>query len=309
MAVELSPDWEARFLLWLQTALGETGSRLLGVFSIFGEPAFIFFVFSLLYFGYRKETAIRAGTVVLMSLLWNPMIKNAVRRLRPYMVHPEIVCYKPAAAGNIYDPEVQGYSFPSGHATVVSSLGGAVSRLFRKKWIWILSAAVTVLTALSRMAVGVHYPTDVVFGIVLGIVSVIAVNFLEARIRDRRVLFLILALTTVPGFFYCTSEDFFSCAGLLYGFFLGSLYEERIVRFGDLRSPVKILVRVLLGAVLVIGISQGLKALFSLLPGELPGKGIMRTIRYFLAAFAMTGLYPLCFRRLRLEDTDIEAET
>ena len=79
MAVELSPDWEARFLLWLQTALGETGSRLLGVFSIFGEPAFIFFVFSLLYFGYRKETAIRAGTVVLMSLLWNPMIKKIGR--------------------------------------------------------------------------------------------------------------------------------------------------------------------------------------------------------------------------------------
>ncbi len=66
-------------------------------------------------------------------------------------------------------------SFPSGHAAAFGALAGAMLGNRFHAWKWYLLAAAVI--AISRIAVGVHWPSDVIIGITLGF----AAGFLIAR--------------------------------------------------------------------------------------------------------------------------------
>lgn len=105
------------------------------------------------------------------------VIKEIVREPRPTPFYPEFVPHS--------------YSFPSGHTVFAMTLTVAVwAVLAGSAWRWplvIALSALTLLTAWSRLYIGVHYPMDVVGGIVGGISSALVVlgawNFLFARKR------------------------------------------------------------------------------------------------------------------------------
>ena len=305
MGTEFSLSWEVPFIVWLQQLFGEN-STVISFFSLFGEELLLTFVFGTLYWGFRKKAGIRVGVILMTSLLWNPLIKNIFYRIRPYIAHSEIQCLKPVAKGDIYDSVIQGYSFPSSHATAAVSCYGSIARYFKARWLYALTAVLVLLVGLSRIIVGVHYPTDVIGGYLLGILSIIIIECLERVIRDRRVLYLLLALTAIPGFFYCTTEDFYTCAGLLFGILPAILFEERFVKFKDARNVFKIIVRVLLGAAVFLGLNEGLKAVFQLTAASGKAALLLRTVRYACATFVSVGIYPMLFKPLRLEEKEIE---
>lgn len=89
------------------------------------------------------------------------VLKNLVGRARPFSAFPEMLLLIPASAD---------YSFPSGH----TSSSFASASLFRYKRSWgvlaIIAAMIpAALIAFSRMYLFVHYPGDVMAGILLGI--------------------------------------------------------------------------------------------------------------------------------------------
>lgn len=63
------------------------------------------------------------------------------------------------------------FSFPSGHALGAAMLAMIVSLIYRRKLIIVLIWALALLIAVSRIAVGVHSPVDIIGGIIMGIVS------------------------------------------------------------------------------------------------------------------------------------------
>jgi membrane-associated phospholipid phosphatase len=85
-------------------------------------------------------------------------IKSIVQRERPFKKIPAIE--KLSTGGDA--------SFPSGHTTEAFAMAAALSLLFRKKEIMIPVYIWAFLVAYSRMALGVHYPSDVLFGAALG---------------------------------------------------------------------------------------------------------------------------------------------
>ena len=111
----------------------------------------------------------RCGICMLLSMaltfiLGNLILKNVVARPRPFTVATEVVL-------KIAKPLE--YSFPSGHTMSAFSAATALF-LFHKRWgvaALLLAAAI----GFSRMYLFVHYPTDILAGVVLGCVDALLI--------------------------------------------------------------------------------------------------------------------------------------
>ncbi|MBQ6824793.1 MAG: phosphatase PAP2 family protein [Clostridia bacterium] len=116
------------------------------------------------------------GVALLLGLLLGEYgIKILVQRPRPFTE---------LAGLQLLIPEPAGFSFPSGHTT--SSFAAAVSLFFyHKKW-GAAALAMAGLVGFSRMYFTVHYLTDVLFGIALGIACAFAARWIVERIDQKR---------------------------------------------------------------------------------------------------------------------------
>lgn len=146
------PDY-ARFLQFWTDALGPNTWRVLVVAAA-------------LWAWYRgaRRLAVWAVVTIAVSGLLNLAVKEIVDRARPVL--PDPVSWAPGA------------SFPSGHAMAAATgtsvlvlmllprLGSRAARISA----WALAAALTLFVAYTRVALGVHWLSDVVAGVTLGVV-------------------------------------------------------------------------------------------------------------------------------------------
>ena len=99
--------------------------------------------------GYYMLTVGFVGTIV------NQFLKLVFRIPRPWVKDPDFRIVESARA------EATGYSFPSGHTQNVFASFGCLGRWTKRTWLRVVCAVVIVLTAFSRMYLGVHTPLDV----------------------------------------------------------------------------------------------------------------------------------------------------
>ena len=98
------------------------------------------------------------AAVLIFVLIVSQGLKAIIFRERPFVTHPSIE--KLSEAGSS--------SFPSGHTLEAFAIAAVLSFLFSKKKITIPVYIWAALVAYSRMALGVHYPSDVLAGIIIG---------------------------------------------------------------------------------------------------------------------------------------------
>ncbi len=161
---------DERILLWVQENVrSEKVTPFIQTLTRLGDYGLLWIVFSMALM-LNKDTR-KAGKLSLVSIalcffLNNMIIKNLVDRDRPYEALDEL---------KILIERQPDSSFPSGHAA--NSLASAIVffNLFKKKKskYGILTAGLVM--ALSRVYVGVHYLSDVLVGISVGILSGVSV--------------------------------------------------------------------------------------------------------------------------------------
>ena len=140
----------------------------------------IILTFVLLCFKKTRKAGIYSALGLIGSLLVNNMIlKPLVARTRPYD------CQELIDRGLILIGKAEhDYSFPSGHTAASFASAVSMYRYLPKKWMSISAIVLATLIALSRLYIGVHYPTDVLGGFISGLVIGIAVNLIaDAVVR------------------------------------------------------------------------------------------------------------------------------
>ena len=291
--------WEVNLIEWLQAHIGGAVISILSPFSMFGEELLLILILGFIYWSYDKKLGRAVGLSAIIGLAWNTMIKNVVLRRRPYFDHEGIKILRVVEPkADIYDIAAQGYSFPSGHSTNAATVFGALAVCLRKRWVTVLAILIPLLTGISRIVVGAHYPTDVLAGWLLGIVSVVIVHALQKRVKNTLALYGILLVTAVPGFFFCKSADYFTAIGLMIGFMGGTLLDDRCVHFENTHKPLWMVARLIGGLAVYLALNTLLKLPFPIafLSGGTTAALLVRCARYAIVAFVDFGVYPMLFR-------------
>ena len=124
----------------------------------FGIPVLLFGLSYIQKDPLTRKRALYIGASVLTAVVVTNILKYSVNRPRPFETYPFIE--KVTSGGSP--------SFPSGHTSDAFSLATAISIAYPKWYVIVPSYAWASTVAYSRMALGVHYPSDVLAGAIIG---------------------------------------------------------------------------------------------------------------------------------------------
>ena len=177
-------SWDAGFLLYIQEYIrSDFLNPIMKVLTHSGDKGILLIVLILALIIIPRTRAIgimSTISIAIEALLNNVLLKNIIARTRPYDEIEGLI--------NLVGKQSD-YSFPSGHTGAAFAVAGAMlvvalfglpmieksGEISRKdpslsfKLISVLLIMYATLLAFSRMYVGVHYPTDVLCGLLLGL--------------------------------------------------------------------------------------------------------------------------------------------
>ncbi len=170
-----------------------------GFFTLLGEEFIVAGIILVLFLLWNKNIGERILLTLLTATTFTTGLKG-IGRLRPYAANV-------VPSGNIDVADLGATSsFPSGHATCISSIciGGTLP-FYQKKVFPILASCggiLILLVSLSRLYFGVHYPTDILAGLAIGTISSLLWSVIYNKIYQQRLyIFLAIALCTIPCLF------------------------------------------------------------------------------------------------------------
>jgi len=173
--------WEGRLLLWIQENLrAEWLNPVMRCITSLGNEGifWIALIIALFFFKKTRKLAVCcAVSMVLTLLLVNVALKPMFARVRPYVLLENL---------SIIVKQPGDHSFPSGHSAHALACSWVIFRLCRKKY-GVPLLILGILVALSRLYVGVHFPTDVLAGCAAGMamaeITIFAVRKFKLKVK------------------------------------------------------------------------------------------------------------------------------
>jgi len=164
-------DWDQKIILKVNGIGGKAFTILLKVISFLGrETIWIFLMVYYLFIIYDPRLFSYISSIFLLGVVIIAPIKKCFNRDRPFETLKDI---------RVLERKPMSRSFPSWHAYNVASQGLLLAFLLNSIGIAIIVLIFAMVVSFSRIQLGVHYPSDVIFGFFIGIIGfVIAITIL-----------------------------------------------------------------------------------------------------------------------------------
>jgi membrane-associated phospholipid phosphatase len=295
--------WGLDFIRAVQQVRGPVLDVVFETITALGNEAFLLALLPLLFWCFDVATGARITFLLVLSGYVNFSLKDWIREPRPFHLDPDV--------GVI---DASGYGMPSGHAQVAVAIWGALAVWLKKAWVWIAAVALMVAVGVSRIYLGVHFPTQVLVGWAVGTVLlglyVVVPGRLEPWLMHLHLwqqLLLALGLPLVLVLINA-SPNAMAGASFLMAFGLGLIITVRYGAFSVAGPGWKRALRFVVGVVVMFAGMAGLSLLF---PEEgAPLYAPLRAVRYGLVGLWISLGAPWAFRRLGLAPpAGVPAET
>jgi membrane-associated phospholipid phosphatase len=292
--------------------------------TLLGEETFFLLLVPLLYWCVSARLGVRVGLILLLSTSLNSALKLLGAMPRPYWYTPEV-------AALTAEPS---FGLPSAHAQNAAAVWGALAATPSRRWAWASALVLALLIGISRIYLGVHFPTDVLAGWILGALVLwaflalfgpagawvgrgtlgaqIALALLSALLLLAPSVLLALSGWQMPASWAANGARAFlvdppqplaldtpvASAGTWFGFGVGAALLARAGRISAAGELWRRAARYLLGMVVVIVLWAGLRAVF---PDD--GSALayaLRFVRYALVGAWIAAGAPVLFQKLGL---------
>jgi membrane-associated phospholipid phosphatase len=184
--------FELQFLKWLESIRIGFFTTLFEGVTILGEETLVILFVVVLWFAVDSRLAQKVFFVTICSMGLNGIVKNLAQVPRPF----------DKGVLPVRKETATGFSFPSGHTQNFSTWSTLFAIKFKKKWLTVLVTVFIVLVAFSRLYLGVHYPSDVIVGVALGVGTAFLGNYLFEREKDVKKLYVAVFMIFAPFIVY-----------------------------------------------------------------------------------------------------------
>jgi membrane-associated phospholipid phosphatase len=319
-------DWGVQMVLWLQAHAG--GLRpLMHALSFLGTEEFLLILGLVIYWCVDVSTGLRLGLLMAAGGSLSGLLKLAFHMPRPYWYDPRV---RPLAAELTY-------GMPSNHTVVAWSIWPWLGWRIRTRWGLAVGALLALGISGSRIFLGVHFPGDVLGGLLAGLLVWVGVDWGIRHIGPflKRAGFLAqcgaaaaasaLFLLAQAGILWAirsavdpaawalnaarinaiaprSPAENISLAGLILGLGVGLAFRNRWAPFRADGTAGKRILRFLLGLSVLLIVWRGLPILWN--EYAQPASMVLRYIRYGLVGFWAVFLAPLCFLRMKLAERE-----
>jgi membrane-associated phospholipid phosphatase len=282
---------QIEIIKFIQSMISPFWDVVFQLVTITGEEPFYILVAAIIFWCVNKKFGYKLGFALLTSTIINTALKDAMNVQRPIGT-PGIRSLRVETAG--------GQSFPSGHTQGATTLWISSIIQVRKKWMYITGSLAILLVGCSRLYLGVHWPIDIIGGIVIGIAWVFISNYIfdYAEATQKTWILMIIVVPMLIGMIFFREKTYYTISGTVCAFFVGYMLESKYVKYDVRATKLKQLLKLVFGLSILVILKGALKQI-------LPISIVADFFRYFLIGIWITVGAPCIFKRV-IKQSDVE---
>jgi len=297
--------WGLDFIRTVQTVSFPALTLVMRIITAMGSYVILLPALLVLYWCVDEKKGLRLFLMFNISLWINMSLKYFFDQPRPFFEG-----YDPSV-GIIY--ERMG-GLPSGHAQNTLVVFFIFASWVKKNWVYIFTAALCFLIGFSRIYLGVHFPTDIIAGWIIGGIILCGYFLLNARIRTLlgnggfRAKVIASAALSFVMILYLPGKELLMSGGIVLGLGTGYCINKKYIGFSTsasfgkdgIKKYLSLFVRLLLGIIcFVLIFLAGIK----LIPQNSANYNLYGFILAALGGFWVSAASPWLFVKLKLAGT------
>ncbi len=318
-------DFGIQLILALQS-MNPALEGLMKFFSFLGTIEFYLLLIPFIYWIVDVHLGIRVFFLLITTDFLGIFFKQLLHQPRPYWI------------GDVKQMGIEtSYGIPSTHASDSLAIWGYLAYRLRKGWLWAISCLVVFIIGISRLYLGVHFPTDVLGGWLLGLTAIVLFVIGERLLLPWLgkqsqasliglgfgISILMIVIGKLVNILISSSPDpaawaqfstearsythYFTLAGALFGAVAGFVLMLHSARFQVKSAWWQRSACYLLGIASLLLIYFGLDMLFGSIAVDESILGyVLRYVRYGTVSFWVMFGAPWTFLKIRLADPVIE---